>query len=220
MAVQGYAASLPGKGARVTAVYCGAICDGIGIIPLSRCASPLMCGAKCSGVQFVFVCYLRLCMWLLITGTPEAMMKQRASCSRSALLHRWDIDGAMQRSADLLPRFCGHLAAVNQFDAAAFAVSCTEAKAMDPQQRLLLEHAAEAVRLCGDAADGLQQTQMRVGTFVGLSSVDYSAVVAAAAPDVTAYTATGDLSASKINRCSCLCSRHADEQVRNISKLS
>jgi acyl transferase domain-containing protein len=98
----------------------------------------------------------------------------------------------MQRYADLLPRFGGHLAAIDQFDAAAFNVSSGEATAMDPQQRLMLERTAEAAMWRGPAAGDAAPAHAHVGVFVGLSSVDYSAVAAAALPEMTAYTATGD----------------------------
>ncbi len=92
---------------------------------------------------------------------------------------------------NLLPSFAGHLAAIDQFDAAAFSISRSEAAAVDPQQRLLLERTAEAV-LCNGAAAHKRTTHGdHVGVFVGLSSTDYAGLTAAVMLDVTAYTATG-----------------------------
>ena len=124
------------------------------------------------------------------------------------LVFRWDNDDVMQHYADLLPRFGGHLAVVDQFDAAAFSVSRGEAPAMDPQQRLLLERTAEAVLWRGTAAGDAALARAHVGVFVGLSSVDYSAVTTAAVPEVTAYTATGD--SSHRRACRMLASRAAE----------
>jgi len=107
------------------------------------------------------------------------------------LVSRWDTDQAGTLSGELLPRFAGHLANVDQFDAAAFSTSRSEAAAMDPQQRLLLERTAEAVLCNGATAHCGVTCENDVGVFIGLSSTDYAALTAVATPDLTAFTATG-----------------------------
>ena len=92
---------------------------------------------------------------------------------------------------DLLPRFAGHLAAIDHFDAAAFSISRSEAATMDPQQRLLLERTAEAILCNGATAQNSATHGDHVGVFIGVSSTDYAGLAAAVTPDVTAFTATG-----------------------------
>ena len=92
---------------------------------------------------------------------------------------------------DLLPRFIGHLTAVDRFDAAVFGMSRGDAAAADPQQRLLLERTTEAILCSGAPADNGVVREDRVGVFVGISSMDYAGLTAALTPDVTAFTATG-----------------------------
>ena len=61
---------------------------------------------------------------------------------------------------------------MDQFDAAAFAISDNEAALMDPQQRLLLELVGELLMGPADLAASKATTSV----FVGLSSTDYAKV--------------------------------------------
>lgn len=76
-------------------------------------------------------------------------------------------------------QFGAFLPEVSLFDAALFSVSGPEASLMDPQQRFLLECGAEVLMGAGKLA--LQQqpglgAKCAVGTFVGISSMDYNKV--------------------------------------------
>jgi acyl transferase domain-containing protein len=86
-----------------------------------------------------------------------------ASCSRPGA----DVFGGVP------VRFGSFLAGIEQFDAAAFAISEAEAVLMDPQQRLLLETVGELL-LSQAGRPGMEPTARRaVGVYVGLSTVDY-----------------------------------------------
>src|SRR4051812_19745452 len=83
------------------------------------------------------------------------------------------------------------LPAIEQFDAAFFAISPRESVSLDPQQRLLLEVTWEALEHAGQAPDQLRGS--RSGVFVGIGRTDYAHRLLRAAPEaMTAWHATGN----------------------------
>jgi acyl transferase domain-containing protein/acyl carrier protein len=75
---------------------------------------------------------------------------------------------------------------IDQFDAAFFGISASEAASMDPQQRMLLETSWEALEDAGLSAHQLAGSQ--TGVFVGICSNEYSGV---GKQDVNPYSNAG-----------------------------
>jgi len=92
---------------------------------------------------------------------------------------RWDKDAYYDPDPDKPGKMCtrrgGFISQVDRFDAGLFRVSPREAAAVDPQHRILLEMTWESLEHAGIAVDRVFGSQ--AGVFVGLSSVDYSAIV-------------------------------------------
>ncbi len=97
------------------------------------------------------------------------------------------------------PRRGGFLSDIDRFDAAAFRISPAEAERMDPQQRLLLETAWHAVENAGVEPSDLPKA---TGVFVGVTSLDYAALLAAHGVAADGYVATGNSLAMVANRVS------------------
>src|SRR5712691_4024156 len=79
---------------------------------------------------------------------------------------------------------------IDQFDAAFFGISPTEAATMDPQQRLLLETSWEALEDAGLPAQQLAGSQ--TGVFVGICANEYADITTKRHPTlVNPYTNAG-----------------------------
>ena len=78
---------------------------------------------------------------------------------------------------------------VEQFDHRLFGVSRAEANAMDPQQRLLLEHEYSALRAAGLERESLEASL--TGVFLGISTSDFTRVLAQLPGGAGVYAATG-----------------------------
>ncbi|SOC15856.1 SDR family NAD(P)-dependent oxidoreductase [Stappia indica] len=102
-------------------------------------------------------------------------------------------------AAASFPRRGGFLADIDRFDAAAFRISPAEAERMDPQQRLLLETAWHAVENAGLEPSDLPKA---TGVFVGVTSLDYAALLAAHGVAADGHVATGNSLAMVANRVS------------------
>ncbi len=81
---------------------------------------------------------------------------------------------------------------IDTFDARFFGISTREANYMDPQQRLLLEVAWEALE--NACIDPLSLNGSLSGVFIGISNVDYSALInrLGSIESINAYIATGN----------------------------
>jgi acyl transferase domain-containing protein len=78
---------------------------------------------------------------------------------------------------------------LQDFDAAPFGLSESEAVMVDPQQRLLLEAASGMLAAASAPLQQLQQ-QRAVGVFIGISNPDYADLKKSATP-IGVYSATG-----------------------------
>jgi acyl transferase domain-containing protein len=78
---------------------------------------------------------------------------------------------------------------LQDFDAAPFGLSESEAIMVDPQQRLLLEAASGMLAAAAVPLQQLQQ-QRAVGVFIGISNPDYADLKKNATP-IGVYSATG-----------------------------
>ncbi|MEC7584148.1 MAG: polyketide synthase, partial [Planctomycetota bacterium] len=108
---------------------------------------------------------------------------------------RWDVDRFHDPRPGLAgritPKAGAFLDQIDGFDAAFFGISPAEAELMDPQQRLLLEACWHAFEDAGQPLDASSGNP--VGTFVGISTTDYSYhLVQQVSPDeVSAHCGTG-----------------------------
>ncbi|HVO48203.1 MAG TPA: type I polyketide synthase, partial [Steroidobacteraceae bacterium] len=119
---------------------------------------------------------------------------------------RFDIDlhydPDPSRPGKLYIRRAGFADHADRFDAAFFGISPREALHMDPQQRMLLEVGWEALEDGGQTLERLAGS--RTGVFVGISTHDFSDMVAspANAHGIEAHTATGVAPSIAANRLS------------------
>src|ERR1051326_1007553 len=105
---------------------------------------------------------------------------------------RWNIDQWYDPNPDtpgkMATRWGGFIDGVKDFDPEFFGISPREAESMDPQQRLLLEVSWEALENAAQHPGQLGAT--RTGVFVGLTSDDYSRLLARNG-DLDTYYASG-----------------------------
>ncbi len=105
---------------------------------------------------------------------------------------RWDVDAFYEseagRPGTMTTRWGGFLDRIDEFDAAFFGISPSEAEAMDPNQRLVLEVAWEALEDAGQA----RLAGSRTGVFVGVIGNDYAIRNFRRPDDVTPYVVTGN----------------------------
>ncbi len=106
---------------------------------------------------------------------------------------RWDADAWFDPDPDapgkLVTKEGGFLPDRDGFDAAFFGISPREAIFMDPQQRLLLEVAWEALEHAAIAPSSLYGTA--TGVFIGISTMDYSALLTRRLPPEKMLSPTG-----------------------------
>ena len=96
----------------------------------------------------------------------------------------------------------GFLSYIDQFDAAFFGISPTEASRIDPQQRLLLEVSWEALEDAGLVPQHLAGSP--TGVFIGLCNSDYGILQKQDAGSMNAYTNAGISGSIASNRISYL----------------
>jgi iturin family lipopeptide synthetase A len=96
---------------------------------------------------------------------------------------------------------------IDEFDAAFFGISASEAAGLDPQQRFLLEVTWEALEHAGLAPESL--AGMAAGVFVGMSTSDYGATLALSRPErIDVYAGTGTARSAAAGRLSYLLGVH------------
>lgn len=109
--------------------------------------------------------------------------------------YRYNVDEVYDTNPDapgkLYCRYGAFIGDVQKFDAMFFGIAPREAMLMDPQQRLLLETTWEALENAGMAPDTLVGS--RTGVYVGMSTNDYSELVARQIGTAgNAYAGTGN----------------------------
>jgi acyl transferase domain-containing protein len=107
------------------------------------------------------------------------LLRERGDAIREVPPDRWNIDDYYD--PDLEPgtmntRWGGFLDQIDEFDARFFEIPPREAASMDPQQRILLEVVWESLENAGLDPHQLAGTQ--TGVFVGVSTWDYSRLLA------------------------------------------
>lgn len=108
---------------------------------------------------------------------------------------RWNVESFFDPNPDtpgkMYTRSGAFLSNADSFDAPFFGIAPREASAMDPQQRLLLEVAWEALEHAGQAPSRLAGAD--AGVFIGISTNDYSQLLAAEVDphQIDAYAGTG-----------------------------
>lgn len=108
---------------------------------------------------------------------------------------RWGVSRTAPQPA---AHWAGLLEGIDQFDGQFFGLGRHEAADMDPQQRLLLEVAWETVENAGVVPSRLTGT--KTGVFVGISSREYSDLVAGSTTEPRPYVITGNASSFAASR--------------------
>jgi len=107
-------------------------------------------------------------------------------------------------------RWGGFMKEVDKFDAEFFGISPREAELMDPQQRIFLEVTWKAIEDAGYGPSALSGT--RTGIFVGVSSSDYSELLAAGPGKLETHESTGKAHSILANRISYLLDIHGPSE--------
>ncbi|MFC3051558.1 SDR family NAD(P)-dependent oxidoreductase [Kordiimonas pumila] len=93
----------------------------------------------------------------------------------------------------------GFIGGVDLFDASYFKISPFEAQRLDPQQRLMLE---TVIHSLDDAGYDKTELPKDTGVFIGVSALDYEALLKASGNKADGYSATGNSLAMVANRVS------------------
>ncbi len=101
-----------------------------------------------------------------------------------------------------VPSEAGYIENLDQFDPSLFGISSAEAAAMDPQQRILLQVVVQAIDDAGLKLEDLKNTN--TGVFVGISSSDYSILMAKEGAQSSLFDGTGNAHSIAANRISYL----------------
>lgn len=130
--------------------------------------------------------------WEAVNGGRDGSMEVPAE--------RWDIDSLYDPTpgvaGKMYVRNSCFIDGVDQFDPLFFRISPREAVGMDPQQRLLLEVAWEALEDAGIAAPSLVGS--RTGVYLGISTNDYSALLARTAHGSSSNAGAGAGNAASV----------------------
>ncbi|MEM6447249.1 MAG: SDR family NAD(P)-dependent oxidoreductase, partial [Cyanobacteria bacterium P01_D01_bin.123] len=118
---------------------------------------------------------------------------------------RWDIDAFYDPDPDapgkMTTRYGGFIEGIDQFDATFFGIAPREAVELDPQQRLLLEMSWQALEDANIAPATLIGS--RTGVYVGISTTDYSQLIArAGTAGIGQYMGTGTAHSAAVGRIS------------------
>lgn len=122
------------------------------------------------------------------------LLRQKKNAVKKQPSSRWKI------AAEDTINFMGAIENSEEFSPEVFGISDLEANSMDPQQRLLLEQAWLAIEDAGFAPADLKGQD--VGVYVGISSHDYSDMIAAG--DANIFKVTGNSQSIAANRISYL----------------
>jgi phthiocerol/phenolphthiocerol synthesis type-I polyketide synthase A len=111
-------------------------------------------------------------------------------------------DGSLEVSATLArtTRWGSYLSDIEDFDAAFFEISPSEAATIDPQQRLLLEVAWEALEYAGIPPGSLRRSQ--TGVFAGACGSEYGYLASTDLGHINAWSNTGGAMSIIANRLS------------------
>ena len=112
-------------------------------------------------------------------------------------LDRWDANEApFDSPSELNAAFGSFLKGADEFDAAAFHLSSSEAVLVDPQQRLLLDCFAEAHSIFSNNSNNISSSssspnRQQSGVYVGVSQLEYARITYETGSNLNAYYATG-----------------------------
>ncbi|MEM9219592.1 MAG: SDR family NAD(P)-dependent oxidoreductase, partial [Cyanobacteria bacterium P01_F01_bin.150] len=135
--------------------------------------------------------------WQLLTNGVDAISEVPPD--------RWDINAYYDPDPDapgkMTTRYGGFIPDIDQFDAGFFGIAPREAIELDPQQRLLLEISWQALEDANIAPASLVGSQ--TGVYVGLSTSDYSQLIARGGEQtIGQYMGTGTAASAAVGRLS------------------
>lgn len=146
------------------------------------------------------------CRFAKVTSPDSfwSVLKHGVNAVTEVPIDRWDNNSLYDPSpaipGKLSTRWGGFLDQIDQFDPYFFGISPREAERMDPQQRLLLEVVWESLEHAGQSPS--QLSGRNVGTFIGISTSDYSQLILRERNQFDAFTATGASRSIAANRLS------------------